>query len=367
MEEGETMTTRALEVQQQKVASVRQMLERNQGAIMAALPNHMNADRFLRIALTQFQKTPKLLDCTPESFLGAVIQAAQLGLEPDGVTGMAHLIPYGGKVNFQPGFQGLMELARRSGDISQIVPRVVYGGDDFDYSYGLDKDNLRHVPSESNDPGPITHVYCIVRLKDGSSRFEVWPAARIEAHAQRYSQAYKQKKKDSPWITHFPQMAMKTLVVAALKYAPKSIELQKAIGLEEMAQSQVDQNLPIPLAAGVIDFPQEAAAAKTQLDKIADSKTDRESAERKHQEAKKKEEATKKALAEAETARQDTRKGLIGDDQIKDVQKAALAIGMTSERLFEVLGVEGFDVQSFDSITAKDFPKIIKYLKGLKP
>ena len=347
------MTT-AIEKQQKQVASVRQMLERNQGAIMAALPNHMSADRFLRIALTQFQKTPKLLECTPESFLGAVIQAAQLGLEPDGVTGMAHLIPYGGKVNFQPGFQGLMELARRSGDISQIVPRVVYGGDDFDYSYGLERDNLRHVPAETNDPGPITHVYCIVRLKDGSSRFEVWPAARIEAHAQRYSQAYKAKKKDSPWITHFPQMAMKTLVVAALKYAPKSVELQKAIGLEEMAQSHIDQNLPIPLAAGVIDFPQEAAATKTQLDKIADSKTKRETAERKE-------------LAQAETTRQEARKGLIDDDQQKQVQKAALDVGYQSERLFEVLGVEGFDYQNFESITAKDFPKIIKYLKGLKP
>lgn len=352
------MTT-AIERQQKQVASVRQMLERNQGAIMAALPNHMSADRFLRIALTQFQKTPKLLECTPESFLGAVIQAAQLGLEPDGVTGMAHLIPYGGKVNFQPGFQGLMELARRSGDISQIVPRVVYGGDDFDYSYGLERDNLRHVPSETNDPGPITHVYCIVRLKDGSSRFEVWPAARIEAHALRYSQAYKKKKKDSPWITHFPQMAMKTLVVAALKYAPKSVELQKAIGLEEMAQSHIDQNLPIPLAAGVIDFPQEAAATKTQLDKIAEAKTARESTERQEQE--------KKELAKAETTRQEARKGLIDDEQIKAVQLAALDIGMTSERLFEVLGVEGFDVQSFESITPQDFPKIIKYLKGLKP
>ena len=347
------MTT-AIEKQQKQVASVRQMLERNQGAIMAALPNHMSADRFLRIALTQFQKTPKLLECTPESFLGAVIQAAQLGLEPDGVTGMAHLIPYGGKVNFQPGFQGLMELARRSGDISQIVPRVVYGGDDFDYSYGLERDNLRHVPAETNDPGPITHVYCIVRLKDGSSRFEVWPAARIEAHAQRYSQAYKAKKKDSPWITHFPQMAMKTLVVAALKYAPKSVELQKAIGLEEMAQSHIDQNLPIPLAAGVIDFPQEAEKTKTQLDKIADSKTKRETAERKE-------------LAQAETTRQEARKGLIDDDQQKQVQKAALDVGYQSERLFEVLGVEGFDYQNFESITAKDFPKIIKYLKGLKP
>lgn len=359
------MTTRALEVQQKKVASVRQMLERNQGAIMAALPNHMNADRFLRIALTQFQKTPKLLDCTPESFLGAVIQAAQLGLEPDGVTGMAHLIPYGGKVNFQPGFQGLMELARRSGDISQIVPRVVYEGDDFDYSYGLEKDLLRHVPSENIDPGPISHVYCIIRLKDGSSRFEVWPAARIEAHAQRYSQAYKAKKKDSPWITHFPQMAMKTLVVAALKYAPKSIELQKAIGLEEMAQSQVDQDLSVPLAAGIVEFPQ-TETSKSQLDKIAtdlDGKPDKATLDKADKDLAK----AKRTLAaekKAEKTRQEARKGLVSDDQQKAIQKAALEVGITSERLSQILGHEG--IEGVQEIPADQFDKIIKHLKGLK-
>lgn len=351
------MTTKALEVQQKKVASVRQMLERNQGAVNAALPSHMSAERFLRIALTQFQKTPKLLDCTPESFLGAVIQAAQLGLEPDGVTGMAYLIPYSGKVNFQPGFQGLMELARRSGDISQIVPRVVYGGDDFDYSYGLEKDLLRHVPSESPDPGPITHVYCIIRLKDGTSRFEVWPMARIEAHAQRYSQAYKKKKQDSPWITHFPQMAMKTLVVAALKYAPKSIELQTAINLEEMAQSHIDQNLSVPLQAGVLDFPQEAEGTKTQLDKIAEAKENRETAERK-------EKTEKKQLAKAEKAREEAKKGLITDDQQKEIQKAALEVGMSSERLSQILGNEG--IEGVQEIPADQFAKVMKHLKGLK-
>jgi len=353
------MTTKALEVQQKKVASVRQMLERNQGAIMAALPNHMNADRFLRIALTQFQKTPKLLDCTPESFLGAVIQAAQLGLEPDGVTGMAHLIPYGGKVNFQPGFQGLMELARRSGDISQIVPRVVYGGDDFDYSYGLEKDLLRHVPAETNDPGPITHVYCIVRLKDGSSRFEVWPAARIEAHAQRYSQAYKAKKKDSPWITHFPQMAMKTLVVAALKYAPKSVELQKAIGLEEMAQSHIDQHLPVPLKAGILELP-ETTTAKSQLDKITDETPQKMSPPPKV------EKKPPKVYKKAEKARKEARKGRIDDEQLTQLQLLALDVGIKSDRFSQVLGALGIEAATFEEIPEKQFTVVKKYLEGLK-
>ena len=259
------MTT-AIEIQQKKISTVRQLLNRNAGSIKAALPVHMSAERFLRISLTCLQKTPKLMDCTPESFLGAVMTAAQLGLEPDGITGMAYLIPYGGKVNFQPGFQGLMDLARRSGEISQIIPRSVREGDDFRYNYGVDKDELHHVTSQAELPGDITHVYCIVRMKDGTSSFEVWPIARVEAHRKRYSEASKSKK-ESPWETHFEAMAMKTLIVRALKYAPKSVELKKAIAMSEMAESGIDQRLD---ASGFdLDLPP-LEPAKTQLEKLTE-------------------------------------------------------------------------------------------------
>jgi recombination protein RecT len=346
------MTTAALQKQQKQISTVRALLDRNKGAIYQALPAHMSADRFLRIALTSFQKTPALLDCTPESFLGAVIQSAQLGLEPDGVTGMAHLIPYSGKVNFQPGFQGLMELARRSGEISQIIPRCVYLNDKFEYSYGLERDDLKHVPSELENPGQLTYVYCIVRLKDGSSYFEVWPVAKVEAHAQRYSQAYKKKKQDSPWMTHFDQMAMKTLIIAALKYAPKSVELQKAIALEEMVQSRIPQNLEI--GPGIVEFPTEAP--KSQLGEIA------EQAEKDQAAAKAEMEADKRA----EAARAEARKGLVSDEQIKELQKLALDVGIQSERFSQVLGGLEIDAGTFEEIPAKDFGTVKKYLEGLK-
>lgn len=383
------MTTKAIEVQQQKISTVRQLLKRNAGPIRAALPVHMSADRFLRIALTCLQKTPKLMDCTPESFLGAVMTAAQLGLEPDGITGMAYLIPYGGKVNFQPGFQGLMELARRSGEISQIIPRTVREGDEFRYNYGVDKDELHHVEGEGETPGAITHVYCIVRMKDGTSSFEVWPVARINAHRDRYSQA-SQSKKDSPWETHFEAMSMKTLIIRALKYAPKSVELQKAIAMSEMAEAGIDQHLD---ASGFdLELPPQEPA-KTQLEKLTetvDTKTGeitsgviknespqiqvagrpsaKEAAKLKENRAKVakiKAEGVKASAVKAERDRKEARKGLIDDDQIAELSKLALTVGIKAERLVDILG-NNYGVESIQELKRTDYSHCTAYLEGMK-
>ncbi len=401
------MTTKAIELQQKKISTVRQLLQRNAGPIKSALPVHMSADRFLRIALTCLQKTPKLMDCTPESFLGAVMTAAQLGLEPDGITGMAYLIPYAGKVNFQPGFQGLMELARRSGEISQIIPRVVREGDEFRYNYGVDKDVLHHIEGIGETPGAITHVYCIVRMKDGTSSFEVWPVARIEAHRKRYSEASKSKK-DSPWETHFEAMSMKTLIIRALKYAPKSVELQKAIAMSEMAEAGIDQRLD---SSGFdLDLPPQEPA-KTQLEQLTedvDTKTgeittkveapqvesrpsaqeeaklgvnrgkaakikaegeqikEAKAAEKKAKEkAKLKKNKEKVAEIKAEGERKEQRKGLIDEDQIATLQKLALAVGIKSERLVDILG-SNYGVERLQDVKTADYSHIAIYLEGLK-
>ena len=382
------MTTKAIELQQKKISTVRQLLKRNAGPIKSALPVHMSADRFLRIALTCLQKTPKLMDCTPESFLGAVMTAAQLGLEPDGITGMAYLIPYAGKVNFQPGFQGLMELARRSGEISQIIPRSVREGDEFRYNYGVDKDELHHIEGEGEVPGAITHVYCIVRMKDGTSSFEVWPIARIEAHRHRYSEASKGKK-DSPWETHFEAMAMKTLIIRALKYAPKSVELQKAIAMSEMAEAGIDQRLD---ASGFdLDLPPQEPA-KTQLEQLTVDKTtgeidpenpgeltdsqrkkleaavksERVAAKKAKESAKLQKNKEKVAEIKAEGDRKAKRKGLIDDDQITKLQKLALEVGIKADRLVNILG-SNYSVESLQDLKSTDLTHITIYLEGLRP
>lgn len=72
-------------------------------AIKKALPNVMTPERFSRIVFTALTANPKLAECTPESFCGAMMQAAQLGLEPNTPLGQAYLIPYGKQCQFQLG------------------------------------------------------------------------------------------------------------------------------------------------------------------------------------------------------------------------------------------------------------------------
>lgn len=220
-----------------KVSTIRTLMEQNKGAFMAALPRHMNADRMIRVALTSFNLTPKLLDCTPRSLLGAVVQCAQLGLEP-GVLGHAYLIPYGKDVQLIVGYKGLIQLARRSGEISTVTAHEVYAKDRFTYEYGLEP-KLVHIPSEDEQRGEITHFYAVVKLKDGGAQFDVMTKAQVDHHRDRYSRAAKQ----GPWVTEYPEMGKKTVLRRVLKLSPASIEIQQAVDLDERAELQLPQHL----------------------------------------------------------------------------------------------------------------------------
>ena len=73
--------------------------------IEKALPSVITPDRFTRMALTAVSTNPKLGECTPASFCGAMLQAAQLGLEPNTPLGQAYLIPFRNKGTMEAQFQ----------------------------------------------------------------------------------------------------------------------------------------------------------------------------------------------------------------------------------------------------------------------
>lgn len=215
-----------------------QLLQKQRPAIEAALPRHMSADRLLRIALTEVRKNPDLVRCEPMSFLGAVVQSAQLGLEP-GVLGHAYLVPFNNRqtgrreVQLIVGYKGLIDLARRSGQISSITAHAVYEGDDFEYVLGL-QEKLNHVPK----PGRVAQarhlvaVYAIAKLRDGGHQLEVMSREEVEAIRKR------SKASDSgPWKTDYEEMAKKTVLRRLCKMLPASIELHKAVALDETAAS----------------------------------------------------------------------------------------------------------------------------------
>lgn len=228
----------------QKPATIKDFILQRQDSIRAALPQHVNVERFTRIVLVTVSQTPRLLQCTPISLLTATMQAAQLGLEP-GPLGQCYLLPYWNKkikryeVQFQIGYKGLIELCRRSGVISSIAAHEVCEHDEFDYQYGFEE-RLVHRPAITEERGQPYAYYAYAVLKDGGRAMELASRADIEAHRDRYSQS-RMAGKSSPWDTEFDEMAKKTMVKKLLKYLPVSVELLESLSKDETVVSQMSE------------------------------------------------------------------------------------------------------------------------------
>lgn len=226
-----------------KGETVMDLIKRMEPAFKQALPKQISADRFARIAMTAVRNNPTLQKCNPMSFLAALMQSAQLGLEPNTPLGQAYIIPYGNEAQFQLGYQGLLTLAHRTGEYQQIYAMAVHVNDDFEYEYGLEP-KLLHKPSEI-PVGEPTHYYAVYRLVNGGYGFAVMSRQEVEMHRDRFSPSA--KRGSSPWKTDFDAMALKTVLKKALKYAPKSVEL--AVGVS------ADETIKVDIADDMADAP----------------------------------------------------------------------------------------------------------------
>lgn len=211
--------------------------------IKKALPSVITPERFTRMALTAISVNPKLAECTPKSFMGALMNAAQLGLEPNTPLGQAYLIPFKNKgtleVQFQVGYKGLIDLAYRSGEFANIYAKEVYENDEFEYEFGLEP-NLVHKPATSNR-GNVIAYYAVFKLVNGGFGFEVMSKEDIEAHAKKYSQSYNSKY--SPWTNNFDEMAKKTVLKKVLKYAPIKVEFVRQVTEDGTIKSEIAEDM----------------------------------------------------------------------------------------------------------------------------
>lgn len=212
-------------------------------SIAAILPKHLTPERMSMIAFTAMRQNPKLLECSKESIIGSIMTASILGLEPSGPLGHGALIPYGRECQFQPMYQGLLDLARRSGLIKDVQLRAVYKGDRYTYRFGLDP-TIEHVPLEGEaalDPTrECTNVYCIIRFMNGGIQWDQMSYADALAHAKRFSKSWDRQlqkfKAESAWSEHPVSMAQKTILKRTLKLCPKSPELALAMQIDDLSE-----------------------------------------------------------------------------------------------------------------------------------
>lgn len=212
--------------------TIAQLIEAQRPQIERALPNAVSPDRLVRVALTTLRTTPKLAECTPESFLGALMLSAQLGLEP-GPLGHAYFVPRWNKrlkaseVTFLLGYRGLIDLARRSEKITSIEAHEVYEHDEFDLRYGTDA-FLHHRPNLRRRQGDPWAYYGVAKFAGGGSYFLAMNRDDIEERRRRSSASDR-----GPWVTDYDAMARKTVIRAMAPFLPLTVHAQQAINQDE--------------------------------------------------------------------------------------------------------------------------------------
>lgn len=226
-----------------------------------ALPKHVTPDRMLRIFFTELKRVSHLKDCSLPSVLGAMIQCAQLGLEPGNHLGHAYLIPFknnkkGGQYECQLiiGYRGMIDLVHRTSKIQSIDAHVVYESDKFAYKLGLNP-ILEHEPVFMEGKNVIRGAYVIVTLQNGAKQYLYMTFAEIEK-ARSFSAAA--RSHHSPWLSHYEDMAIKTVFRKLFKWLPVSVEMQRAISIDEAAERQenlLDYNdvIDMPVEDGEIE------------------------------------------------------------------------------------------------------------------
>ncbi len=233
------------------------LLKQKAGEIAKMLPKHLNAERLLKVAQIAATTTPALAKCDVASLVGAIGQCAQMGLEPNTVLGHAYLVPFNTKrkdasggerwvnsVQVIIGYKGLIDLARRSGQIVSIAAHEVCEADRFELVYGLDE-KLNHTPA-MGERGEVIGFYAVAKLKDGGHCFEFMSRHQVETirdGSQGFQQAVKYKKEAfHPWSAHFVEMGRKTVIRRLAKFLPLSVEFQTGVALDSMADSGRDQH-----------------------------------------------------------------------------------------------------------------------------
>lgn len=209
-----------------------------QPEIKKALPSMIKPERFTRMVVSALSNNKALQECTPQSFLGAMMSSAQAGLEPNTVLGEAYIIPYRNKgtleAQFQLGYKGMITLAARAH--TTVRAETVYENDEFEYELGMNP-KLVHKPALKDRGNPIAYYATWKNAELQADGFTVMSHEDVLKYAKKYSKAF--ESSSSPWQTNFKSMAKKTVIKQALKYAPMNAEIQRMMTNDETIKHDI--------------------------------------------------------------------------------------------------------------------------------
>lgn len=225
-------------------STIQEWMNRNRNELIKALPNNISPDALSRQILTTIRNNPKLLECNVASLYAAIIQTAQLGLEPNNL-GHAYFVPFydkksnSQKVQFIIGYTGYLELINRTGKVSAVQVQEVYENDYFKYwanaKEGKQFEWEPYYQRGKDDPGKLIGVFmfCETAIAPFS---DFMPMSEINKHRKAAKTSY-------IWDVHEVEMARKTIIRKNWRYLPVSRELQKALAYDETIKSRIDEDM----------------------------------------------------------------------------------------------------------------------------
>lgn len=195
--------------------------------------------RFISSIVSAVTTNPLLKECTNESIFSGALLGESLNLSPSPQLGLFYLVPFNDKnkgkiAQFQLGFKGYINLAIRTGQYKDIDVIEIREGEYL----GRDKDNgkqkFQFIEDENErENKEIIGYMAYFEMINGFTKKIYWTKEKMEKHALKYSQAYKNDKSKktnySFWSNNFDEMAFKTLLRQLIsKWGVMSIDMQTA-------------------------------------------------------------------------------------------------------------------------------------------
>lgn len=246
----------------------KQELVAREGHLRSLLPQTMTVDKFQAIVVAAVADNMDLLDCDRGSLLKACLNAAELGLSLNKNMGEADILKvWDGRMKknvaqFRPRYKGLMKLALQAGEVLKIESRLVYEKDVFEVEEGIEP-RIIHKHGLS-DRGEKIGAYCVWKLKNGETQFEIMSKEEILSIRNRSSSKTKEGVIVGPWKTDEAEMWRKTVVRRASKYMPLSTEAQRAVMVDNQAEGVIEADEYIGSEMDITDF-RDVPAAEAQV------------------------------------------------------------------------------------------------------
>lgn len=199
-----------------------------------------DGQRFISAVVSAVQTNPGLQECTNQSILSAALLGESLKLSPSPQLGQYYMVPFNdkdrGKVaQFQLGYKGYIQLAIRSGQYKKLNVLAIKDGELIKFDPLNEEIEVKLIEDEeAREAAETIGYYAMFEYTNGFRKALYWSKKKMEAHALKYSQGYKNDKKKGTaytfWSKDFDGMAYKTMLRQLIsKWGIMSIDMASAI------------------------------------------------------------------------------------------------------------------------------------------